>query len=80
MVLPTAVVRDGDRVLLHGSTGSPWLRRLAVRRAGLLAVTAHDGLVVARSAFESSIHYRSAVLFGRCTLLADDARPSARST
>ena len=29
VVVPTAVARDGDRVLLHGSTGSPWLRRLA---------------------------------------------------
>lgn len=71
VVLPTAVVRDGERVLLHGSTGSPWLRRLASGVPVSLAVTAHDGLVVARSAFESSIHYRSAVLFGSCTLLAD---------
>jgi hypothetical protein len=29
VVLPTAVVRDGDRMLAHGSTGSGWIRRLA---------------------------------------------------
>ena len=37
-----------------------------------LAVTSYDGLVVARSAFESSIRYRSAVLFGRCTHVTED--------
>lgn len=65
-VIPTAAVRDADRVLVHGSTGSPWMRRLAAGAPASLAVTAVDGLVVARSAFESSIRYRSAVLFGVC--------------
>jgi uncharacterized protein len=69
VVLPTAVARDGDRLLLHGSTGSPWLRRVAGGAPVAVAVTGFDGLVVARSAFESSIHYRSAVLFGCCALL-----------
>jgi nitroimidazol reductase NimA-like FMN-containing flavoprotein (pyridoxamine 5'-phosphate oxidase superfamily) len=63
-VMPTAVVRDGDRLLTHGSTGSPWLRRLATGVPACVAVTAVDGLIVARSAFESSVRYRSAVLFG----------------
>ena len=57
VVIPTAVVRDGDRVLAHGSTGSPWIRALAAGAPTCLAVTSFDGLVVARSAFESSIHY-----------------------
>jgi nitroimidazol reductase NimA-like FMN-containing flavoprotein (pyridoxamine 5'-phosphate oxidase superfamily) len=77
VVIPTAVVRDGDRVLAHGSTGSPWMRQLASGAATSLAVTAFDGLVVARSAFESSIHYRSAVLFGHCTPLADADKNAA---
>jgi nitroimidazol reductase NimA-like FMN-containing flavoprotein (pyridoxamine 5'-phosphate oxidase superfamily) len=77
LVIPTAVVRDGDRVLAHGSTGSPWMRALADGAPTCLAVTAVDGLVVARSAFESSIHYRSAVLFGTCSPLADDAKGAA---
>ncbi|MBO0844439.1 MAG: pyridoxamine 5'-phosphate oxidase family protein [Nocardioides sp.] len=72
VVIPTMVVRDGDRVLAHGSTGSRWMRRLASGVPAALAVTAYDGLVVARSAFESSIRYRSAVLFGRCSHLSDD--------
>jgi len=71
-ILPTAVIRDGDRVLCHGSTGSRWMRRLASGAPAALAVTSYDGLVVARSAFESSIRYRSAVLFGTCTPVTDD--------
>ena len=71
-VLPTAVIRDGDRVLCHGSTGSRWMRRLASGVPAALAVTSYDGLVVARSAFESSIHYRSAVVFGSCAPVTAD--------
>jgi nitroimidazol reductase NimA-like FMN-containing flavoprotein (pyridoxamine 5'-phosphate oxidase superfamily) len=71
-VIPTMVVRDGDRVLAHGSTGSRWMRRLASGVPTALAITADEGLVVARSAFESSIRYRSAVVFGRCASVSDD--------
>jgi nitroimidazol reductase NimA-like FMN-containing flavoprotein (pyridoxamine 5'-phosphate oxidase superfamily) len=77
VVIPTAVARDGDRVLAHGSTGSRWMRLLADGAPTCLAVTAVDGLVVARSAFESSMHYRSAVLFGSCTAVPDDEKPDA---
>jgi nitroimidazol reductase NimA-like FMN-containing flavoprotein (pyridoxamine 5'-phosphate oxidase superfamily) len=74
VVIPTAVVRDGDRVLAHGSTGSRWMRRLAAGAPTCLTVTALDGVVVARSAFESSLHYRSAVLFGSCVPTDDRER------
>lgn len=74
VVIPTAVVRDGDVVLAHGSTGSPWLRRIAAGAPTCLTVTALDGVVVARSAFESSLHYRSAVLFGTCSAVQDKVR------
>ena len=70
-VLPTAVARDGDRMLAHGSTGSGWIRRLAAGAPASLAVTSFDALVVARSAFESSMRYRSAVIFGQCVPLTD---------
>jgi nitroimidazol reductase NimA-like FMN-containing flavoprotein (pyridoxamine 5'-phosphate oxidase superfamily) len=70
VVLPTLLVRDDDRVLAHGSTGSGWMRRLAAGAPTCMTVTAVDALVVARSAFESSVRYRSAVLFGSCTVLS----------
>jgi len=74
MVIPTAIVRDADRVLAHGSTGSPWNGRLAAGAPTCLLVTTLGGLVVARSAFESSLHYRSAVLFGSCGSLGDEEK------
>ena len=77
VVVPTAVARDGDVVLVHGSTGSRWMRTLAGGVPACLTVTLLDGLVVARSAFESSLHYRSAVLFGRCTPLDGDEKRRA---
>ena len=71
VVLPIAIARDGADVLMHGSTGSSWLRRLGQGIPVSLAVTALDALVVARSAFESSMRYRSAVLFGSCRPVLD---------
>jgi hypothetical protein len=53
------------------------MRALADGAPTCLAVTALDGLVVARSAFESSLHYRSAVLFGACATVPDADRPAA---
>lgn len=65
IVLPVGIGRDGDTLLIHGSTGSGIFRELADGRPLSIAVTLVDGLVYARSAFESSIHYRSAVIMGR---------------
>lgn len=64
VVIPTGIARDGDRVLIHGSTGSGWMRGVAAGRQACVTVTDLNGIVVARSSFESSFRYRSAVLFG----------------
>ncbi|MFD1826168.1 MULTISPECIES: pyridoxamine 5'-phosphate oxidase family protein [Mumia] len=77
LVVPTAFAREGDRLLLHGSTGSPWMRVVAAGAPVSVAVTALDGIVVARSTFESSLHYRSAVLFGAASVLPDDEQVAA---
>jgi hypothetical protein len=53
------------------------MRLLASGAPACLTVTALDGVVVARSAFESSLHYRSAVLFGTCTVLGEEDKPRA---
>lgn len=70
LVIPTGFARDGDRLLLHGSTGSRWMRVLAAGAPVCVTVTALDGIKVARSGFESGMRYRSACLFGTCTALA----------
>jgi uncharacterized protein len=77
VVIPTAMARDGDSVLVHGSTGSGWMRRAATSRPACLTVTDLTGIVVARSSFESSFRYRSAVLFGTMTRVAADHVPHA---
>jgi nitroimidazol reductase NimA-like FMN-containing flavoprotein (pyridoxamine 5'-phosphate oxidase superfamily) len=69
VVLPVAVAPDGDRVLFHGSTGSRLFRTLAAGAPCCLTVTLLDALVLARSAFESSMNYRSLVVMGSATEL-----------
>jgi nitroimidazol reductase NimA-like FMN-containing flavoprotein (pyridoxamine 5'-phosphate oxidase superfamily) len=77
VVIPTACARDGDVLLMHGSTGSGWMREVATGAPVSVAVTSIEGLVVARSAFESSMLYRSAVLFGSCAVLSGDDKQAA---
>ena len=73
-VMPVAYARDGDTVLLHGSTGSRLFRSLAEGAATCLTVTLLDGLVLARSVFESSMHYRSAMVLGTASPLEQQAK------
>jgi Pyridoxamine 5'-phosphate oxidase len=61
---PTVIAGDGDSVLIHGSTGSAWMRQAAAGRPACVTVTDLSGIIVARSSFENSLRYRSAVLFG----------------
>ncbi len=64
IVIPVAYGRDGDRILFHGSTGS---RMFIALKAGVqicATVTLIDGIVSARSPFNSSMNYRSVMAFG----------------
>jgi nitroimidazol reductase NimA-like FMN-containing flavoprotein (pyridoxamine 5'-phosphate oxidase superfamily) len=63
-VIPMGYGRDGDWLYLHGSPGSRMLRALAGGAPVCVTVTLLDGLVVARSAFHSSMNYRSVVVLG----------------
>lgn len=69
--IPVGCARDGHRLLLHGSTGSRLFRSLAEPTEVCVTVTLLDGMVLARSAFESSMHYRSAMVFGTPFEVAD---------
>jgi uncharacterized protein len=64
VIFPTGFARIGDQLVIHGSTGSPWMRALAAGEPAAVSVTTLDGVLVARSAFESSFRYRSAAIFG----------------
>lgn len=76
-VVPVAYARDGDAVLFHGSTGSRLFTSLAAGARTCLTVTLLDGLVAARSVFESSMHYRSAMVLGTARRLEGDAKLAA---
>lgn len=77
IVLPFACARDGDAVLLHGSTGAGLLRACASGEPISVAITHLDGLVVARSAFDNSMNYRCAVIIGVPELLTGSAKERA---
>ncbi|MEV1128506.1 pyridoxamine 5'-phosphate oxidase family protein [Agromyces sp. NPDC049794] len=65
VVVPMGYARVGEHVLVHGSTGGGFALRAAAERATVaFAVTALDALVYARSLFDSSMNYRSAVVYG----------------
>ena len=64
-VIPCFYARAGDRLLLHGATGSRLFKMLATGAEVCITVTLLDGLVFARSAFHHSMNYRSVVCFGR---------------
>lgn len=63
-VIPVAIARDGDCLLLHGSKASRLFKTLASGVQCAVSVTILDALVLARSAFESSMNYRSAMILG----------------
>jgi nitroimidazol reductase NimA-like FMN-containing flavoprotein (pyridoxamine 5'-phosphate oxidase superfamily) len=78
VVIPMLYGRDGDRLLLHGSPASRLLRGGAKGTQMCVTVTLVDGLVLARSAFHHSMNYRSVVVFGQATAVADpDERRAA---
>ncbi|MET9420295.1 pyridoxamine 5'-phosphate oxidase family protein [Streptomyces sp. NPDC006540] len=80
VVLPTLYARVGERLYVHGSTGSRPLRMAGEADPGLpvcLTVTHVDGLVLARSAFHHSLNYRSVVVHGTARQVTD---PSEKRT
>lgn len=76
VVLPMACARDGESLLLHGSTGGGLLRA-AVDSPVCVSVTHVDGLVFARTTFESSMRYRSAVVHGVARTLHGEEKAQA---
>jgi nitroimidazol reductase NimA-like FMN-containing flavoprotein (pyridoxamine 5'-phosphate oxidase superfamily) len=77
VVIPTLYWRNGSRVYWHGSRASRMLRAVVDAQV-CLTVTHLDGLVLARSAFNHSVNYRSAVLFGCAAELTDPAEKRAQ--
>jgi nitroimidazol reductase NimA-like FMN-containing flavoprotein (pyridoxamine 5'-phosphate oxidase superfamily) len=74
--IPTACWREGGYLYIHGSNGSRMLKRLAEQEC-CVTITHVDGLVLARAAFNHSMNYRSAMVYGRFETVSEaDKRPA----
>ncbi|MCA3308264.1 MAG: pyridoxamine 5'-phosphate oxidase family protein [Roseomonas sp.] len=76
-VTPTLQWREGDHVYWHGSAASRMIET-CIEADVCVTVTLMDGLVLARSAYNHSVNYRSVMLLGRARLIADPAEKEAR--
>lgn len=73
VVLPTGYGRADDTLYLHGSSANRAL--LAADGHEICVTVTHlDGLVCARSVFNHSMNYRSAMIFGTARLVVDDGQ------
>ena len=70
-VLPMSYGRLDDKLLLHGSIASRMMKNLADGLPCCVTVTHFDGMVYARSTFNSSMNYRSVMVFGNAHLVTD---------
>lgn len=71
-VVPMACARSERELIMHGSVAS----RLATRLDGArvcATITHLDGIVLSRSAFHSSMNYRSVMIFGKLHNVTDTA-------
>ncbi|MDX1480074.1 MAG: pyridoxamine 5'-phosphate oxidase family protein [Woeseiaceae bacterium] len=64
VVVPMIYARDGDTLYLHGARKARVIRMLEREQPASVNVTLVDGIVLARSAFNSSMNYRSVTVFG----------------
>lgn len=71
VVVPMLYGRDGETLYLHGARKARVIRLLEATGRACINVTLADGLVFARSAFASSMNYRSATAFGTARLVEE---------
>lgn len=67
VIIPLAYARIDDGIVVHGSTGAGVLSHVDPATKVCFNVSRINGLVLARSGFESSVHYESVNIFGTCS-------------
>lgn len=77
LVIPMAYGRSGNEIFLHGSAGSRLMRLLATEPEVCVSITELNALKVARSNFNSGMHYRAVVLFGKAKVVPLDQKQRA---
>jgi len=73
IVVPMIYARLDDAIYLHGAKAARFAKAMASGIPVCITVTLVDGVVVARSAFHSSMNYRSVVVHGHAALVTDAA-------
>lgn len=69
VVVPMIYGREGETVFLHGARKARIIRLLEQTDKACVNVTMLDGIVFARSTFNSSMNYRSVTVFGAPKLI-----------
>ncbi|MFY0608513.1 MAG: pyridoxamine 5'-phosphate oxidase family protein [Cyclobacteriaceae bacterium] len=69
--IPTGFCRIGSKVYIHGSSKSHFLKGLNNGSIVSLSVMLYDGLILAPTAFNHSVNYRSVVLFSKASTVED---------
>lgn len=72
IVVPMIYGREEDTIYLHGARKARVIRMLEKTERASLNVTLLDAIVLARSAFNSSMNYRSVTVFGPPRLITDE--------
>lgn len=73
MAIPTAFARHQNKLYIHGSVGSHFIRQIAAGGPVCISVMLADGLVLAKSAFHHSVNYRSVVVFASAEPVTKEA-------
>ncbi|CAK0783324.1 hypothetical protein CVIRNUC_006523 [Coccomyxa viridis] len=76
-VIPTGFARDNEQLYFHGSVGSRMLRALSSGADICVTVTLLDGLVLARSQFNTDMNYRCVLVFGKAREVTDSEEKAA---
>ena len=76
-VIPMGFARDHNRILIHGSTGSRIMMTISSGVDLCVTVTQLNAIVVARSAFNSSMNYESVMIFGKARVLRESEKEIA---
>ena len=71
VVVPMIYGRKDDTIYLHGARKARIIRLLENTNRASLNVTLVDGIVFARSTFNSSMNYRSVTIFGKPNIIND---------
>lgn len=75
--IPMVCWREGDHLHTHGSNGGRLVKLLLQGTQVCITITHLDGLVLARSAFNHSMNYRSAMIYGAFEPVPEEEKPAS---